>query len=221
MRHDCERNRYDSNGGHHAIQFKRPCVAPVEIENFSADVAGGRSEGRRQKRHHSIQLRESRGTVVVRRDRDHARETPAVRPAVQNGGDVGHYQRVGPHNDREVRTDEIDAEADHEDQTGIHDVHQQSAEPAAADRADRKQTHRPSRVGGTDVFKGGSGFLSRCNQSSGVSHHTPLRDKPEPPVLSEREATRDRLSGEHLFINWNGDQMENLELAGTVKMLHI
>jgi hypothetical protein len=51
----------------------------------------------------------------------------------------------------------------------------------------------------------------------------PVRGKPEPPVLSElttpREATHDKLSGEHLFTNGNGDQMGNLELAGTVKML--
>ena len=34
-----------------------------------------------------------------------------------------------------------------------------------------------------------------------------------------REATRGKLSGEHLFTNGNGDKMGNLELAGTVKML--
>ena len=33
------------------------------------------------------------------------------------------------------------------------------------------------------------------------------------------QATRDKLSGEHLFTNENGDKMGNLELAGTVKML--
>jgi hypothetical protein len=33
------------------------------------------------------------------------------------------------------------------------------------------------------------------------------------------KANRGKLSGEHLFTNRNGDQMGNLELAGTVKML--
>jgi hypothetical protein len=34
-----------------------------------------------------------------------------------------------------------------------------------------------------------------------------------------REATRGKLSDEHLFTNGNGDKMGNLELASTVKML--
>jgi hypothetical protein len=34
-----------------------------------------------------------------------------------------------------------------------------------------------------------------------------------------REATRGKLSGEHLFTNGSGDKMGNLELAGTVKLL--
>ena len=33
------------------------------------------------------------------------------------------------------------------------------------------------------------------------------------------ESTRDKLSGEHLFTNGKGNQMGNLELASTVKML--
>ena len=37
--------------------------------------------------------------------------------------------------------------------------------------------------------------------------------------LDSREATRDKLSGGHLFTNGSGDKMGNLELAGTVKML--
>jgi hypothetical protein len=37
--------------------------------------------------------------------------------------------------------------------------------------------------------------------------------------LDSQEATRDKLSGGHLFTDRSGDKMGNFELAGTVKML--
>ena len=87
----------------------------------------------------------------MRRARVHASERPAESQSVQYGSGKSDGERVRIHFDSEERTDDEEAEPDHEGVAAGDRVHQPAADEPTGDAADGEQAHRPGRVGGRNA----------------------------------------------------------------------
>ncbi len=117
----------------------------------------------------------------MRRARVHASECPAESQPVQNGGGKRDGERAGIHFQREKRTDDEEAEADHEGVAAGDGVHQPAADEATHDAADGERTHRPGGVGGKNA------------RAARVEN--PVRDEEEKRVLAHDPRGNDQPVG--------------------------
>jgi len=136
------------------VKLERPRIASVAIEDHTANQAGRRRDSRRQKNIHAAQFRIGLAAIVVAHHRVRAAVGPAIGDALERRGYVGQRQSFRIRSEGQVRADEVEARAEHKHQAGVQVVHEQPAEPAAAERAAGQQADSIRRFAGSDSDTG-------------------------------------------------------------------